>query len=352
MKKNIDKTFLEKIQKIDLRGIKFSELNNKIVPIVSGATLMKWWAERLKVLLYIAKLIAENKPKKIKEIVFYLENSIWKKIETLKIINWECEREPLIKQIILDTVFPYKIEEIEKELQKDPYSIKNDDWTITNILFDFIKKVSKTTKFIFSEKQPRQIGLNITTTKKTLTDSKLTLEQLEWYFDKVYTKFIYDWFPHKSIRWFLIDAEDYYLNTENNQKIIKWLMKYLWIKNEPTTPLAIWSAFKKHKQAIQWILENIWWNLDNFTLILEDFSKKYKANWLNWNINTIFKNIFSQYSKYVVTEVNSENTDLWKEVEKEFTEFLESKKIKDDDIIKELYTIYSKEWINWIKDLI
>jgi len=41
MKKNIDKTFLEKIQKIDLRGIKFSELNNKIVPIVSGATLMK-----------------------------------------------------------------------------------------------------------------------------------------------------------------------------------------------------------------------------------------------------------------------------------------------------------------------
>lgn len=347
--KEIDKDLLKKIQKIDLRGITFSDVNNKIVPIVSGATLLKWLADRLKILLYIAKLLSENKPKWVKDIVFYLEKSTSKQIDTLKIINTECEREPLIKDIISDDVFPYIIPELEKEINDDPYIIKNDDWTVRNLVYEFIEKVSGTTKFSFSSKQPRLIGTNMTAMKKCMKENDINLEKLEWYFDKVYSKFIYDWYTHKSIRWFLLDAEDYYVNTDITQKLIKWLMIYLNLKWEATNALAIWVAYKKHKWSVQSILENIWWDIENFELILKDFSKKSKSNGLNWTVQTVFNNLFNNYWKYVKTVLEEAKQD---DLSEEFSKFIEWKWIKDDELINELLIIYKKDWIKGIESLI
>jgi len=355
MKKEIIEKFnhLKEYKNIDLRWIKIEIVNNKPTPIITTNILLKWWWLRIKVLLYLATLIAKNKPKDIESIVSYLEKSEIKKIEILKIINNECKREPLLKKIITSKTFPYRIESLEKEIEKDIFLKKNEKWELVNILFDFIKKVSNLTNFNFSEKSPKTIWLNISITKKFLKDNKLSLEELEWFFDKVYSVYIYDWYNHKSIRWFLLEAEDYFLNTNEIQSIIKALLIYMKIKWLKKTPLSIWMEYKKNKDLILSILKQIWFNIDNFNKIINDFSDKYKYKWLNWTLNTLFKNLYNDYSKYIILDnTKKEDNEKEKYKEKDFMILIKEKNIKDNDIIKQLYNIYKEKWINWVKKVI
>jgi len=351
MVKSIDTTFLEDIQKIDLRWIEFVNLNNKITPITKGTSLFKVSSDRVKILLYISKLIADNIPKKIYDIVKYLETSETKQIETLKLINEECIREPLIKKFIIEQEFPYKISELEKIMEKDPYIIKNEeDWSVRNLVFEFIEKVSKTTWFLFSSKQPRTIWQNMTAVKDFLKLKELTLDELNDFFDKVYVKFLYDWFVHKSVKYFLNDAWNYFDNKEHSQIMIKSLMVYLTEKNEKTTPMVIWSTYNKDKNTLESILSNIWWNFDTFQIIIKDFARKYKSNQLNWNLWTLFRNIHTQYWKYVILNNNDTKTND-NEINNELLLFLKEKNITDKDVINEIIKIYNKDWIDSVKTM-
>ena len=350
VKKEIDSIYLKEISQLDLRGIKFVNLNNNIVPTIWTNTFFWWISERIKLLLYISKLIAEKKEKSAKEIIFYLEKSEWKRVELLNILNKEIEREPNLIKYIKKEEIPYVIKELEKEDVDDPYLIIDKDWNRKNLIYDFIEKVSKKTNFIFSSKVPRTIGNNLTKLKKWLIDNDVTLEDLEWYYDNVYTSFVYNWLQHKSINYFLVEAQDYFYNKEEYQKIIKAIVSYFNEKKLTKNKLAIWNEFQNNKQVVKSILENINWDLDIFNLIIKDYWKYAKWNWLNWTLNTIFKNLYSKYGKYIKEQNLEVETNV--EYEKEFLNFINNNNIEDKDIITQFYQVYKKEWIKWIKSLI
>jgi len=350
VKKEINQEYLNEISKLDLRGIKFVNLNNNIVPTIWTNTFFWWVSERVKLLLYISKLIAEKKEKSAKDIIFYLEKSEWKRVELLNILNKEIEREPNLIKYIKKENTPYIIKELEKEDVNDPYLIIDKDWNRKNLVFDFIEKVSQKTKFIFSSKVPRTIWNNLTKLKKWLSDNNITLDELEWYYDKVYVNYVYNWLQHKSINYFLVEAQDYFYNKEEYQKTIKAIIAYFEEKNLIKNKSAIWNEFQNNKQVVKSILENIDWDLDIFNLIIKDYWKYAKWNWLNWTLNTIFKNLYSKYWKYIKEQSVKDNIDV--KYEKEFLNFIKNNEIKDKDIITQFYQVYKKEWINWVKSLI
>lgn len=352
VKKEIDKNYLNQISQLDLRWIKFEVVNNNIKPILSTSVLFSWLWERLKLLMYLWKLISEKTIKSVKDIVFYLEKSESKRIQMLWLLNKEVEREPLLSKYIKNKEFPYKIEELDKILEEDPYLIVDKDWNRKNLIFDFIEKVQNLVWFKFNSKMPRTIWTNLTAVKKWLKENDKTLEELEWFFNNVFSRYIYDWYEHKSIVWFLKAADDYFYNPDKYQLLVKALIYYIVERWENKWAKAVGSSFQKNNQTIKSILENIWWDLDKFNIILKDYSRYSKNNWLNWTINTIFNNLYTKYAKYVVTEIKSiESKETSIEYSKEFKQYIVENKITDKDLIKQYNNIYNAEWIDWLKEL-
>jgi len=359
-KKEIEKQekekFLEKINLLDLKWIKFElSKNNKIVPILNSTKIFSLDSHKLQLYLYIANKIAKNEKINVKTMVFYLEKSNTKRIKLLDILNKELKDKAELLEWFEDS-YPFKIEELESEVKKDPYIVKDEEWNIRNLLFEFIEKVSNLTKFIFNKNYKTSIQRNMKTIKQWLLENHVDLKDLEWYFDNIYSKMVYDWQQHKSIKWFLLEAQEYFYNPDNYKKELKALLLFLKTKNESTKRLAVWTAFKKYKNTLSSILYHLDYNLDIFEKILKDFSAEYKRYWLNWTLNTLFNNLFQKYPQHIknLEDIENkdnkiENKDNW--YEKEFKDFVKLKWIDDVDIIKEYYNIYKKEWIQAIQEL-
>lgn len=351
-KEKENKELIEKIKKIKIEWLNFWLMNDKVVATINSATILNWNAEKIKVLYNIWKIIADNKNISVKSFIFKIEKAVQKRIEALKILNKITEENPDIKQFIVDDLYPYKIEELEKEVESDPYSITDSEGNRVNILYDLLLDVSKLTKFVF-EWNGRLIWSNMTSAKNFIKKTWIEFDELKEFFYNIYKKFIYDWYKHKSIMWFLLSAEEYFNNKEETQNVIKCIFIYFECINKKPTSLIFWDIYKRHRQDIVSILDNIWNNVDTFKIIVSDYSTFAKNNQFNWNLSTVFKNIHKRYSKYVIyeEEKNISNDNKKESIPEELNKLFKELDITDDTIIKELTAIYNKKWIEWVYEI-